>query len=101
MLNTLIDNTAKYTQNGYIEINLKSMRVGAWCIEVKDTGCGMKEGAIREIMNGNYISRGASEKSWGKGLMLLDQALRDQGGSLIIESKIDLGTVARGIIPLR
>jgi hypothetical protein len=59
-------------------------------IEIKDDGIGMEEEVIQKAMDPFFTTR--SSRKVGLGLSLMDQAAREAGGMLRIESELGKGT---------
>lgn len=59
-------------------------------IEIKDNGKGMDEETLKKVFDPFYTTR--SVRRVGLGLPLLAQATKESGGTIEIESKVDVGT---------
>jgi two-component system, CitB family, sensor histidine kinase MalK len=65
---------------------------------ITDTGVGISREKLDDIFMKGYSSKGEKR---GYGLYLVDQSIKKLGGSLHVESKINLGTTFRVEIPYR
>ncbi len=70
ILSNLISNAVKYTDEGRIEVSLGEVD-GQWQIQIKDTGCGIKEDEQKRIFEEFYqIGNDHRDRSNGLGLGL-------------------------------
>lgn len=72
-------------------------------IEVKDDGPGIPEESLPHIFTRHYKidpSRGSDERSSGLGLAIAKKLVEAQGGSIAVESEIDMGCTFRIIFPV-
>jgi signal transduction histidine kinase len=103
----LIENALKFTEEGYIEINL-DIKIGADCndlvISVKDTGIGIDSKDIKYIFDrfrkvenkdADKLYRGA-----GLGLAISQRLVNLLGGKIWVESQIGKGSTFYFSIPL-
>lgn len=107
ILGNLISNSMKFTPTGG-EIKLKMlMEVSeterTLFFEVIDTGAGMEEEKIQEILSGNSKSTLGSngEKGYGFGLNLVLHLVNSLNGEMEIESKKGIGSNFKITIPLK
>lgn len=83
-INEIVNNSIKYTDEGEININVRGEKTNSnvkLIVEVEDTGCGLQNSKLNEIMN--YSESSNKGIGYVKGLMkLLD-------GKLEVESKVN------------
>ena len=94
VINNLISNAVKYTNEGYIEINLKSEN-GRAVICVKDTGIGIKPTELENIFEEFYQinnSERNSEKGLGLGLSIVKRLTDLLDIEISLNSQYGLGT---------
>lgn len=101
----LISNAIKFTPiNGKITVELSIVitRTKQLSIKVSDTGSGMDQDTIHQILYGEQEStQGTSgEKGYGFGLMLVKHLIIKLNGSLNIESEPDKGTTFSVLLPI-
>ncbi len=104
ILRNLITNAIKFSfQDG--EIQIKSIKSDTHLkIEVIDFGMGIDENKLPEIFNfkTNKSTQGtANEKGSGLGLMLCKEFVETLGGSIFVESKVNLGSTFSFTLPLQ
>jgi signal transduction histidine kinase len=102
ILRNLIHNGIKYSDKGEIKVS-GSAKEGHYILSVSDTGRGMNESVKRSLFAGKTSSRPGTnnEKGSGIGLLLINDFVKDMGGSIEIESAINEGTTFRVMIPLQ
>ena len=92
----LLDNAIKYTENGdSIEI-LTSQKEGKCVIEVKDTGIGISDEAIKHVFDRFYRedkSRTRETGGTGLGLSIADWIINAHGGNIKASHNGTKGTV--------
>lgn len=101
VLNNLISNSIKFTENGTITVTAKKME-DSFFISISDTGTGMDEEQMRNIFSQyNYSpSRGTrGEKGNGLGLVICKKFIDLHNGSIEIESEKGKGTKFQITIP--
>ena len=99
ILFNLVDNAAKFTPHGYVEVRSSFDRVadadtGILRIEVEDTGCGISEEDIKQITS-PYVqvhSKMARHGGTGLGLALCRKLANVLGGDLSIASTLGKGS---------
>lgn len=95
VVRNVIVNSIKFTPHGgEIHIRVRDLK---YCvnIEISDTGIGMENSTINDILSGKFStsSSGTSgEHGYGLGLSLCIETLEKIGGTMLIESQIDVGT---------
>lgn len=99
-LGNIVDNAIKYTDSGSIDISVKSYEMFV-CIEVKDTGIGIKESESAKIFGRFYRSQEVKEeKGTGIGLFLARQIISLQGGYIKVSSRMGKGSVFSTYLPI-
>ena len=102
ILRNLLMNAIKFTKEKG-NIHVKTVREnGNVKISVRDTGLGMNQKQIEEILYGTSVvsSKGTkNEKGTGLGLFLIKEFIEALNGKLKIESTKNKGTVVTCIIP--
>lgn len=96
----VVDNAIKYTDKGRIEIRVKNYEMFC-CIEVLDTGIGIKEAEFGSIFE--RFKRSAdvkNEDGVGIGLYLSREIMRQQGGYIKVKSEYGKGSVFQLFLPL-
>ncbi len=91
-LNLLLNAIDALQQNGTLSIKvLKEKRTGFITIQIADTGCGIPEHHIRSIFNPFFTTK-PSSKGTGLGLSVSKGIIEKHGGSIEVESKVNVGT---------
>ncbi len=103
VLRNLINNAIKFTRPGgtiTISANDKN-NDGEIIVTVEDTGIGMSQKQIDEILNKEAKSTPgtAGEKGTGLGIMLVKEMVKHNGGELFIESEEGKGTKISFTLP--
>ena len=94
VIENLIDNAIKATQQGRVDVRCRSDREGV-LIEVRDSGCGIPAEDLPTIFEKPfYQGRGREtlEQSTGVGLYLVSQYVRSLGGRVRAESQVGQGS---------
>ena len=96
-----ISNAVKYTQEGGITICLRQ-EGDCGIIEVRDTGRGIPPEIVKKLFTRNQILGGSAspERSTGLGLYIAKKFMEIQGGSVTVESTVDVGSTFTYRIPL-
>jgi signal transduction histidine kinase/DNA-binding response OmpR family regulator/PAS domain-containing protein len=99
----LVSNARKYTLRGGIHVTLKqSDEMKAAELIVADSGVGIPQQEIPRIFERFHRiegQRGCTLEGTGIGLALVNELVRLHGGTIAIESSIDIGTTVRVVIP--
>lgn len=75
----------------FIEVVVsESIKNNTFKIIIKDNGCGMDEGTVKNVTNPFFTTR--TTRKVGLGIPLLQDATERCNGSLIIESQVGVGT---------
>lgn len=95
----IVDNAIKYTDEGHIAIAVKSYEMFQ-CIEISDTGKGIKEAEQGRIFGRFQRSQDVSAKEGlGLGLYLAREIIRRQNGYIKVISKEGEGTSFQVYLP--
>jgi len=105
IVSNLLSNAIKYTRAGgriYVLASLTPER--ELSLRVVDTGVGMKESELARIVLpferlGEAMTR--KQQGAGLGLTLVDTLMRMHGGTLVLQSKVGVGTMATVTFPAR
>lgn len=90
-LGNIVDNAIKYTESGTVTISVNSYE-SFTCIQVKDTGKGIRESEQASVFGRFYRSQDVrDEKGVGIGLFLARQIIQSQGGYMKLSSKVGEG----------
>jgi len=105
MLTNLLSNAVKFTPpGGEVVVSVLRPDDGGMCIEVRDTGIGIRKSDIPTAMAhfgqiANALTR--KRKGTGLGLPLVKKFMELHRGALEIESEPGVGTVARLLFPAK
>lgn len=108
IVGNLIENAAKFTRQGSIELTVGHSTDGAPAggvmlqIEVRDTGCGISADDLPRVFE-PFFRCGDSRRieGTGLGLPIVDLWIKRLGGSLQLDSALGVGTRIRLAIPLK
>ena len=108
VLEQLLDNAARFTRAGRIELRLDACpsvapdRPGQWIFTVTDTGPGIPAQQLPHLFDPfQRLGWSDSHEGLGLGLLTAHQWVRNMGGSIGVESVLGQGTVVRVSIPVR
>ena len=107
IIKALISNGIKYTNDGgvYLKINSEPQEYGVnLCIEVTDTGIGMKEDELEKVYERFYQSDSGRARiggGLGLGLSIVSGFVALMGGFMTINSKPEVGTTVRISLPMK
>lgn len=94
IINTLIDNAIKYTDEGFIELNVNSIIKHDICrliVTVEDSGRGMKQEIVEHILDKN-INKIDKIDDAKMDLGLVKTLLDLIGGTIVVNSEVNRGT---------
>lgn len=92
VFNNLMSNAIKFTEQGQIYVSLKKINE-EYIIIFKDSGCGMNEETGKYIFDKFYQGDTSHAKEGnGLGLALVKKVIDIIGGSISVESELDVGT---------
>lgn len=104
IINNILDNSFKYTNNGSITLTINSVLNNDICnliIEIKDTGIGIKSEDLNKIFNGNEIDNdiNSSVNRDGLGLLISKDLVNLLNGTISVNSYYGSGSVFTINIP--
>ena len=100
VLNNIVDNAIKYTDDGSIEVSISATDVFAR-IDVKDTGIGISEEESAKIFSRFYRSADVNQKEGvGIGLYLAREIITDEGGYIKLSSTKGEGSLFSIFLPV-
>ncbi|TFH89515.1 ATP-binding protein [Vibrio ouci] len=106
VLNNLIGNALKFTQQGHIELKVNSLRIEQHphlYIEVKDTGIGIDQENLSSIFEKFQQADGSTTRKYGGtglGLAISKKIIEMMGGELKVMSQVGLGSSFYFTIPM-
>ena len=103
VLQNIISNAVKFTENGYISINT-SFDDKNVCVNVKDTGIGISKNNISYIFDEFRQIDGSSSRQFegtGLGLAIANKMIKVLGGSINVKSIPGEGSLFSVTIPLK
>jgi len=109
IVGNLITNSIKFTDHeGLVDVQITVNRTNGdtennqLFIRVKDTGVGMKEDKVQEILQGEATSEGGTkgEKGYGFGMSLVKHLVDKAEGSIQIDSELGEGTQFKIVLPV-
>lgn len=101
VLNNIVDNAIKYTDDGSIEVSISATDVFAR-IDVKDTGIGISEEESAKIFSRFYRSADVNQKEGvGIGLYLAREIITDEGGYIKLSSTKGEGSLFSIFLPVK
>lgn len=95
ILRNLVGNAIKFSENASIHISSRAVGQHDWALELTDQGVGMTQDQIDKLFNWDvrYTNFGTKkEKGTGLGLLLVREFVRNQQGSIQIQSQPGKGT---------
>lgn len=97
----LVSNAFKYTLNGEIRVTLRNAD-GTAELTVRDTGVGIAEKELRRIFERFYRvgqAAGRTREGAGIGLALVQELVRQHGGTVTVESVVERGSIFTVTVP--
>lgn len=103
VFNNLVSNAIKYTpESGKVTVSVKKMD-GEGQVDVSDTGIGIPEESLSNLFEEFYRAPNAkvqSKQGTGLGLVTVKDIVTRHGGSVQVNSSLDVGTTFTVILPL-
>ncbi|MBN1850980.1 MAG: GHKL domain-containing protein [Deltaproteobacteria bacterium] len=96
-LNIFINAIQAMVGDGTISVHI-SKEKDVYLIEIKDTGSGIPDKALKKIFNPFFTTK---QKGSGLGLSIVKKTIEDHQGTLRIESKVNEGTLVSIQLPRR
>ena len=99
IINNLITNAIKYTEEGEIDFTCKCINHGSLCnlmISVRDTGRGIKADDINKLFNKFErldIEKNSTSEGTGLGLSITKKLVEMMGGNINVESSFGTGSL--------
>ncbi|AYL95937.1 GAF domain-containing sensor histidine kinase [Mucilaginibacter celer] len=102
ILRNLVSNANKYTQNGFITVNMSQLDKHL-VIEVTDTGVGMPADKAEKLLSASKEDNNSTlgtnnEKGSGLGLLLVREFIDRLNGKITVKSEIGVGTSFKIVI---
>lgn len=101
ILKTILDNSVKYTKEGYIELKVDNIIRKDVCrlyISVSDSGSGIDNSKIKDILDKNRIYKFGEFDENAQNLASCKTLLKTMGGTLLVNSASDYGTEVKIIL---
>ena len=106
ILNNLVSNASKFTEEGYIEVRVDAKQVEHGLIRkskiqdqieismaVRDTGCGMSAEGISKLFKPfSQVHGSKTKEGTGLGLLISMNLSKNMGGNISCESEVGVGT---------
>lgn len=109
ILNNLVGNALKFTENGFVKISCKlgkhrkQNNIVDVIFEIKDTGIGIKQENLKGIFNSFTQSDSSISRKYGGtglGLTITKNFVELQGGKIKVQSKYLMGSKFSFVLPL-
>lgn len=84
------------TKGGVLRLQTGQSSENVW-VSVSDTGCGIPADHVKQIFEPFYTTK---KKGSGLGLMIVQRIVRDHGGAIELESRVNEGSTFRIRLPL-
>jgi len=101
VIRNLLSNAIKFTPcSGKVQIEIVE-KLSLVELSVKDTGVGMEPGVVKQLFENKYYSTQgtANETGTGLGLMLCNDFVTRNGGSLKVRSEVGKGSIFSFVLP--
>jgi two-component system, OmpR family, sensor histidine kinase BaeS len=98
ILQNILSNALKFTDKGEILINY-GKEGETFFIEIKDSGRGIPEDKLPLIFNRFFQIDPSEPMGFGIGLAIVKELVMALGGKIQVESKVDIGTTFKIILP--
>ncbi|MFO7895868.1 MAG: PAS domain-containing protein [Candidatus Cloacimonadales bacterium] len=96
-MNIILNAIQAMTQGGELTIRIEAEEKKNIKVIFADTGCGIEKRHLQKIYDPFYTTK---KEGSGLGMGLIHSVIKFHGGSINIESEIDLGTVITIILPI-
>jgi PAS domain S-box-containing protein len=104
ILNNLVGNALKFTEEGGVEITISNQGDGHYALKVTDTGPGIPEAARQQIFDAFYQVNGSVTRKHGGvglGLSIVQQLTSLMGGQVTLDSEVGQGSTFTVVLPLK
>ena len=98
ILINILGNACKYTMQGRIFLEVAWVE-GVLKVEVTDTGPGIRAETLANVYVPFHREAGATQSGAGLGLSITKQLLDIMGGTIEVDSKLEIGTTVRVSLP--
>ena len=102
ILINLVSNAIKFTDQGYVNVDISRFDDAHWSIQVSDTGAGIPKNAREYIFAPFHrVDNSATRKHKGAGLGLsiVKQLVNMMGGDVTVDGRVDQGSVFTVVLP--
>ena len=99
MLGNILENSAKFTDQGYIRLTLKKDKTYFY-FTIEDTGCGIPSDKIGTIFN-RFTKVDEFKEGLGLGLAYCHETVEKLGGTLKLDRTSDEGTTFTLSLPIK
>ncbi len=105
IINNLLTNAIKYTEQGFVELDIKCINKKDICtlfIIVKDSGCGIKAENISKLFDKFErldIEKNTTAEGTGLGLAITKRLVELMGGKINVESNFGKGSIFMVTLP--
>ena len=99
MLGNILENSAKFTEQGYIRLTLKKDKTH-FHFSIEDTGCGIPENKISTIFE-KFVKVDEFKEGLGLGLAYCHETVGKLGGVLTLDETSEKGTTFTLSLPIK
>lgn len=99
LLDNVLDNAIRYSRDSRHILVFAGVRDSQVLIQLSDRGMGISRDELRHVVRRFFRGRRAASGGSGLGLAIANRIAADHGGSLTIESEIDVGTTVTLALP--
>jgi signal transduction histidine kinase len=104
ILHSLVDNAAKFTKVGSVDVRVYRSGDGRWAMQVADTGIGIPEAAREYIFEPfRQVDESVTREygGIGLGLSIARQLATLMGGEILLESEVGQGSTFTVVLPVK
>ena len=99
MLGNILENAAKFTEQGYIRLKLKKDKTN-FKFTIEDTGCGIPEDKVSTIFE-RFVKVDEFKEGLGLGLAYCHETVTKLGGALTLDHTSEAGTTFTLSLPIK
>lgn len=99
MLDCLLDNAAKFTEQGYVKLTLRKEKEHM-LFTVEDTGCGIRADKVDSIFD-RFMKVDEFKQGLGLGLAYCKETVEKLGGTLTLDKTSEEGTAFTLTLPIK